>query len=664
MATALAEQQDDAAIRLEEVWRQERARIFTPPPVLTVSQWADLKRVVPSYSAEPGRWVTEKTPYLREVMDCFSNPTVNKVVFMKCSRIGATEGGLNVCGFFIDQDPSPIFIVQPTVDDAKDFSKEQLTPTIEETECLRQRVSGASSRESGNTIQAKVFPGGAIYLVGANSPRGFRRRTARVIILEEVDGYPQSAGTEGDQIKLAERRATTFQHRRKIYINSTPTLKGLSRIEAEFELSDQRRYFVACPYCGYEQTLKWANLRWDDDQPSTAAYLCAGQTVGEGCGVLIPEREKFGMVARGRWQATAPGKSTAGFHINALYSPWISWAELVEEWLAAQGNNEKLQVFINTALGESWEDRGGGMDPDAMYANRRESYPADVPMAGALLTAGVDVQHDRIEIIVRAWARAEESYLVERIILMGDPSADAIWKDLDAVLFEREWQHESGATLKIYSSCVDSGDQTERVLKYCAPRFRRKVYAVKGGSTPGAPFMPKRPSRNNKHRCPLFVLGPNAAKKLIYGRLKITGGNDFTIPVAYRYRFNLLADKDYFEQLTAEKAEKKRVDGQWIVVYTCPAHKRNEVLDCEVYAVAALNLSNMRDRLGSLADKLKAAAEEQKPAEETQADAATEQLEAFDGQDAPPTEQTTAPKQRGRRGFVRGNSGGSGWKIR
>lgn len=587
MATAaidLPRHTDDPTLAIS---RRVGLRVLPPPPKLTVSQWADLHRIVPSYSAEPGRWVTDKTPYLREIMDSFNDPAVNKVVFMKCARIGATEAGLNVIGYFIDQDPSPQFIVQPTVDDAKDFSKEQLTPTIEESDALRNRVREASSRDSGNTILAKVFPGGAIYLVGANSPRGFRRRTARVIVLEEVDGYPPSAGTEGDQVKLAERRATTFQHRRKIYINSTPTLKGMSRIESEYDASDQRRYFVACPDCGHDQTLKFPNLKWDEGQPATAAYMC------EGCGVLIEERHKFGMVAKGHWQATNPGSLTVGFHINALYSPWVSWAELVDEWLAAQGNPEKLQVFINTALGESWEDRGGSLDPDALFANRRESYDG-VPDPAYILTAGADVQHDRIEVVVRAWARQEESYFLERIVLMGDPSADAIWHDLDAVLFDKTWLHESGVEMGIYASCVDSGDQTDRVLGYCALRFRRRVYAVKGGAKFNAPFMPKRPARNNKHRCPLFVLGPNSGKKLLYGRLKIQGANPVD-PCAYRYHWNGSADRDYFDQLTAEKAEKKRVDGQWITVYTCPAHKRNEVLDCELYALAAFNLSNKRE---------------------------------------------------------------------
>jgi phage terminase large subunit GpA-like protein len=210
------------------------------------------------------------------------------------------------------------------------------------------------------------------------------------------------------------------------------------------------------------------------------------------------------------------------------------------------------------------------------------------------------VQHDRIEVIVRGWAKAEESYLIERVVLMGDPSADQIWSDLDSVLLERTYEHESGTRLRIFASCVDSGDQQDRVMRYCAPRFRRRVFCIKGGANYAAPFIPKRPTRNNKHRCPLFLLGTNAGKALLYGRLKIVGTN-LTEPTAYRYRFNMAADRDYFDQLTAEKAERKMLNGRWMTVYTCPAHRRNEVLDCEVYALAALTLSNVpRETLGKL----------------------------------------------------------------
>lgn len=572
------------------MWEEERAKAFEPPPTLTVSQWADLKRIVPAYSADPGRWVTEKTPYLREVMDSFNLPTVNKVVFMKCARIGATEAGLNVLGFYIDQEPSPIFIVQPTVEDAKDFSKEQLTPTLELTECLRTRVSNASSRDSKNTIQAKVFDGGALYLVGANSPRGFRRRTARVIVLEEVDAYPPSAGTEGDQVKLAERRATTYQHRRKIYLNSSPTTKGNSRIEAEFSLSDQRRFHVPCPDCGHRQHLKWGNMRWKDlDAPH---YAC------EGCGVLIPEAQKFRMVQRGEWVAGNPGARTRGYHINALYSPWVSWSELVDEWTEAQGDVAKLQVFVNTALGETWEDRGGGLDAAGLFANRRESYAAEVPAAVDLLTCGIDVQHDRIEAVVRGWGVAEESWLIDRKVWLCDPSTLSAWNEPDAYLL-RDWKRADGATLRVHTTCVDSGDNTQTVYQFCKPRYGRRVYATKGSGEPGKPFLPRRPTFNNKARCALFYLGVNAGKAMLYGRLKIVGEHDFA-SAAYKYHFNLAADQDYFDQLVAEVAKRKSVGGMWVTVYENPRKLRNEVMDCEVLNLAALYLSGQREKLGAL----------------------------------------------------------------
>lgn len=607
--------------RLLRRFRQAEAEGFPPPPPLTVSQWADRHRQVGAYSADPGQWVTDKTPYLREIMDVFNDPAVNRVVFQKCARIGGTEAGLNVVGYFIDHDPSPILIVQPTVDDAKDFSKEQLTPMIEETAPLRVKVAEAKSRDSANTIQAKVFAGGGLYLVGANSPRGFRRRTARIVILEEVDGYPVSARsksvTEGDQVKLAERRATTFQHRRKVYINSTPTIKGLSRIEKEYEASDQRQFHVPCPCCGHEQPLAWRNLKWDEGKPETAAYAC------EGCGVLIPESEKFGMVAKGRWVATNPGRTTVGFHINALYSPWVRWAELVEEWLAAQGDAEKMQVFVNTALGETWEDRGGGLDPEQMWANRREAY-TDVPAAAGLLTAGIDVQHDRLEIVVRAWGARWESWLMERKVVVGDPTGDEVWKLLDAYLLTA-WPHESGAAVRIHTACIDCGDNYHRVLQYAAPRFSRRVFATKGASDPATPFLPKRPSRNNKYRCPIFLLGTNSAKGIVYDRLKILGEHA-EASAAGKYHFNESADRDYFDQLTVEKAERKYVNRRWARVFTCPPHRRNEALDCEVMALAAAHLSGYTEaQLPALAQQI-AASHERKEAAKRQPKADTTPL--------------------------------------
>lgn len=583
MATAALERTHAEEQRQREtlalIEHEERTEGFAPPPILSVSEWADEYRIVPSYSAEPGRWVTAKTPYLREIMDSFSDPGVNKVVFMKCARIGATEAGLNVIGYFIHQEPASIFIVQPTVEDAKDFSKEQLAPTIEETPELRARVTGQASRETGNTIQAKLYPGGSMYLVGANSPRGFRRRTARVIVLEEVDGYPPSAGTEGDQVQLAERRATTYQHRRKIYLNSSPALKGPveeggSRIEAEYESSDQRRFFVACPDCGHEQVLVWGQLRWEGS--AAPEYCCVG------CGVLVPESRKFAMISTGRWVATNPGHSTRGYHINAMYSPWVTWGELRDEFVGAGGDPGKLQVFVNTALGETWEDRGN-LGPAEGLMGRREPYATPTPAGVTCVTMGVDVQPDRIEYVARGWGRGEESWMLERGILLGDPTLHeevngSVWAQLT----------EARARWKVDAMCIDSGYNADEVYRYAKPRYLAHVWVTRGYSEPGKPLVTRRPSRNNRAKCPVFYVGTDTAKDSVYGRLKIA----LPGPLYWHFPITESAGRDYFEQLTAEKRVRKQVNGRWMTQYVCPRGRRNEVLDCEVLNLVALRLLN------------------------------------------------------------------------
>jgi phage terminase large subunit GpA-like protein len=615
-------------------------------------------------SAEPGKWRTERAPYQRGIMDAFSDPRVERVVVMSSAQIGKSECLLNVLGYYIDQDPAPILLMQPTIRDAEEFSKLRVSTMLRDTPRLRNAVKDPRSRDSGNTLLMKEFPGGGLYLAGANAPSAIAGRPIRVVLRDERDRFPASAGTEGDPGAISDKRTSTFWNR-KLGDWSTPTLKGYSQIESLYLEGDQRRYFVPCPDCGEFQTLSWPNLKWDEGKPETAYYCCPA------CGAAIPESQKYRMLARGEWRPGAPLARIASFHLNALYSPWARWGDLAAEWISAQQDMTKLQVFVNTVLGESWEDRGGGLDPESMFANRRESYPAPVPMAAGMLTAGVDVQHDRIEIVVRAWAGAEESFFVERVVLMGDPTTDALWSDLDAVLFDREWRHESGAMLKIFATAIDSGDNTERVMRYCAPRYRRRVFCVKGAANPAAPFMPKRPTRNNKHHCPLFMLGVNQAKALIYGRLKITGGLDFNRPCAYRYRWNLSADRDYFDQLTAEKAERKYLNRLWVMVYTCPAHKRNEVLDCEVYALAALNLSNQRPRLAALAAKMAGPIVEhetyakfvadvsersEKPAPDVANDADTEQ------EPAPAPHKPAPPRKQSP--WVRGRNGGSGWRIK
>jgi phage terminase large subunit GpA-like protein len=387
----------------------DRARLAGrphPDPLLTVSEWADRYRVLSQRaSSEPGRWRTARTPYLKEIMDCLSSSSpVQRVVFMKGSQTGGTEAGNNFIGYVIHEAPGPMMAVAPTVELAKRNSKQRLDPLIEESEVLRERVKERRSRDSGNTVLSKEFRGGVLILTGANSAVGLRSMPARYLFLDEVDGYPGDVEGEGDPILLAERRSATFQ-RRKILLVSTPKTKGLSRIEREYEQSDQRRYFVPCPHCHERQTLELANLCWPEGRPREAEYACAH------CGGLIGERHKTWMLERGEWRPTAPGDGrTAGFHLSSLYSPvgWFSWADAAEMYEQAQNTPDLMKGLVNTVLGLPFEEEAEAPDWQRLY-ERRESYRIGVvPEPGLFLTAGVDVQKDRIEVEVVAGAKKEQ----------------------------------------------------------------------------------------------------------------------------------------------------------------------------------------------------------------------------------------------------------------
>jgi phage terminase large subunit GpA-like protein len=606
-----------AVDRLRAALDESVRRRLAPPPRLVVSAWADRYRVLSrESSAEPGRWRTDRAPYQRGILDAFSDPSIERIVVMSSAQIGKTEILNTLLAFFMAQDPAPILVLQPTLEMAEAWSKDRLAPMLRDTPRLRGLVADARTRNAGNTLLHKEFPGGRITIAGANSPASLASRPIRIVLADEVDRYPSSVGTEGDPIALAFKRTANFWNR-KLLMTSTPTLKGMSRIEAAWMESDQRRYLVPCPDCAFLQAFEWKQLLFDEGEEPM--YVCIG------CGVMIPEERRLEMLRGGDWVAHNPGSRIAGFHINALYSPWARWPDLVAEWKQAQTSVTLLQAFVNLALGESWEDRGGGLDPESLFANRREAY-AGVPSTCAMLTAGVDVQANRLEMVVRGWGASEESWLVDRVILLGDPSGPEVWADLDRALLH-EYPCESGGVMRIHTACIDSGHEQIAVLRFCGPRYRRRVYAVKGGSNHAAPFLPKRPSVNNKLRCPLFLLGTTAAKGTIYGRLKIQGA-----PVAaetraaYKYHFSEAhCDRDYFEQLTAAKAVKQQLARLWTVVYETPPHKRDEVLDCEVYALAALYLSNVpREQLGAAAER-RAAPTAHEPAEEPRTEALTEQ---------------------------------------
>jgi len=549
-----------------------------PEPVLTVSEWSDAHRMLSGKaSAEPGRWSTDRTPYLREIMDTLSasNPC-HRTVFMKGAQIGGTECGNNWIGYVIHHAPAPILVVQPTVEVAKRVSKQRIAPMIESTPALRERVKEARAKDSGNTTFVKEFDGGLLIMTGANSGAGLRSMPIRYLFMDEVDEYPGDVDGQGDPVALAEKRTTTFS-RRKVFLVSTPTIKGLSRIEREFLASDQRRYFVPCPHCGHMDWIRWENIRWSERQPETASLVCIA------CGVLIEERHKIDMLARGEWRATAPSsRLTAGFHLSSLYSPlgWKSWTECVAEFLEVKEDPFRLKTWVNTVLGETWEERGDSVEPEAVLA-RVERYPAEIPRGVGILVASVDVQGDRLECKVKGYGAGEESWLIAVTQFHGDPGTTPVWFELDRFL-QQTFTHESGQKLKIECATIDSGGHhTEQVYRFCKARLARRVFAVRGGNERGKEIVGK-PTMHNRYRTKLFTLCVDSAKDMIYSRLRIgTPGPGYMHLPDW-------TDAEYVAQLTAEKAIRKYVKGRGSVRQWIKTRERNEALDLEVYCLAAL----------------------------------------------------------------------------
>lgn len=556
---------------------------LAPEPALSVSTWADEHRFLSSSaSSEPGRWRTSRTPYLKEIMDCLSpSHPAERVVVMSGAQIGKTECGNNWIGYVIHHSPGPMLMVQPTVEVAKRVSKQRIAPMIEATPALRGRVAESRARDSGNTVQVKEFEGGLLIITGANSGAGLRSMPIRFLFMDEVDEYPGDVDGQGDPVALAEKRTATFA-RRKVLLTSTPTLKGLSRIEREYLESDQRRFFVPCPLCGYAEYLTWRDpahhrIEWEEGHPETAHMVCAG------CGERVEERFKTEMLERGEWRATADAVNrTVGFHLSALYSPlgWKSWAKCAAEFLSAKEDPFRLKTWVNTVLGETWEERGDSVNAGDL-SSRRERFAAEVPTGVGVLVAAVDVQGDRLEAVVKGYGAGEESWLIAFTQLHGDPARAEVWQELDQFL-SQEFEHESGQKLRVETTVIDSGGaHTEHVYRYTRARFSRRVFPVKGGSIAGRPLV-ERPSVHNQYRVPLFVLCVDTGKDVVLSRLRIGS------PGPGYVHLPEWTDEEYLAQLTAEKAIRKYVKGRGAVREWVKLRERNEALDLEVYALAAL----------------------------------------------------------------------------
>lgn len=560
-----------------------------PPPELTLSQWADRYRMLSAESsAEPGRWHTDKAPYQREIMDAIGDAHIRRVVIMCAAQLGKTELLLNILGYFMAYAPAPILVMQPTLDMGQTFSKDRLAPMIRDTPVLRGLVD-VKSRYAGNTILKKNFPGGHITIVGANSATGLASRPIKVLLADEVDRYPGSAGTEGDPLSLAQKRQTTFWDKKTVMV-STPVIKGHSRIETEYNQSTREEWNVPCPECGHYQPFVWANLIFDpDDLQKEIVYKC------ERCGCVANEYRWKQQSQQGRFVAENPGAETRGFHLNTLASTFCGWKEIVQKFIVAkeqldQGNPEGMKVWVNTELGETWEERGEQVEDTELF-NRREIYDAVVPEEVLVLTAGVDVQDDRFEVEIVGWGVGKESWGIRYQKIYGDMLKEQVWEDLDAFL-QTVWCKKDGTALRIISCCIDSGGHhTDQVYRFTKERYERGVWAIKGKGGAEVPYI-RNPTTNNRVKTPLFIIGVDAGKALLCQRLRhnTKGPNYCHFPANEEAGY----DETYFKGLTSEKMVVRFRKGRSVTVWELKdsKYKRNEPLDLRNYATAALEIAN------------------------------------------------------------------------
>lgn len=575
---------------------REIAQIVAPPPILTVSQWADRYRKLSAESAaEPGQWNTDRAPYQREILDAVNDPACEEVVIMSSAQVGKTELILNTIGYYVDYDPAPILVVQPTLDMAQAFSKDRLAPMIRDTPALTDKVKDSKSRDSGNTILHKKFPGGHITMAGANSPASLASRPIRIVLMDETDRYPASAGGEGNPIKLAEKRTNTFWNRKKIKV-STPTIKGESQIEKEFLSGSQEEWCVPCPCCGRFQPYEWGRIHFSD-----ATMECSF------CGEHISEMDWKQQT--GKYIAKFPDRRRKrSFHLNELASPWKHWEEIIRDFqeankeLKENGDINKMKTFINTSLGETWEERGKSADDDSLLS-RRERYEAEIPDGVLLLTAGVDVQDDRFEVEITGWGRGYESWGIRYEKIFGDLEKDETWDRLEEYL-DRELYFASGTSLLLACTCIDTGGHfTTQCYKWLKKMERKgkRIYGIKGMGGPGIPLIHK-VSTNNQYKVKVFILGVDSGKEILMTRLN-------TVDEGPGYcHFPINADRGYNETYIKGINSEQRVvhikDGRPVIKWVKKSGTRNEPLDLRNYSTAAAEI--LRPNWDVLEGKIKA----------------------------------------------------------
>ncbi|MBQ6960859.1 MAG: phage terminase large subunit family protein [Clostridia bacterium] len=557
--------------------------LFRPPSDESVSEWADHNRIIVGKSApEPGPWHTDRAPYQREIMDSFSRRGIHDIVVMSSAQVGKTDMMLNMIGRMIDLDPGPSLLVFPAEDDTDNFSKERLSPTIEATPVLREKVFGGS----GSTIRQKNFPGGFLSMTGAISPGGLKSRPIQNLFCDEVDGYPASAGVEGDPLSLAKKRTQNFAFAKRVF-TSTPTVKQTSRIYKEFLRGTQEEWEIQCAHCGEYSQIVFDDIRFTktvtadingnkEYEVTDAVWRCPN------CQKTMQEHEA--KRAPAKWVAYNPKALQRGvrsFHLNAFVSPWSSWKELCKKFLDSKDDPEMLKTFYNLELGLPFEHKEATAVPDQLYA-RREHYEAEIPDGVLVLTMGIDTQDNRLEYEVRGWGREEESWGIQYGVIPGRADEESTWEALDEVL-DREWKLKNGRKLKLSAAFMDAGGHFyDAVTEHCAARRLKRLYPIRGDNKDDGPLMHK--AKKTKNGLTAFFLNVYVGKRAILynAGVPIPGPRYMHFPD----NENAGYDEFYFRGLISEMVKPVKKRGVYVEEWT-KIYERNEPLDCCNYARCA-----------------------------------------------------------------------------
>ena len=564
-----AEQVESLNARLKESMQQ----VLMPPPDLSLSEWSEnYLYLSPEASSLSGRFRFDRAPYQRECFDALSDPHTRKVVIMAASQTLKTQSVLAYIGYIIHLDPAPILCVQPSNDQAKTFSKDRIDTMIRDVPEIRARVASKRERDGGNTTMHKTFAGGALTIATANSPSALAARPIRYLFFDEVDRYEVTK--EGSAVKIAEKRTTTYWNSKQVLVSS-PADEEVSIIAREYELSDKRIYLVPCHDCGAEQELTWDNVKWIQGEPHTAQYECAH------CSTMWDDIQRNTNVAYGRWEKTNPKSNIAGFHISALYSSFVTLGDLAVEWYNAKDEPEELKVFVNTRLAQTWKTDATTVN-NINWMTRLEEYTPDtIPDQVVLVTAGIDVQVDRLEMEVVGWGIGDESWSIEYLVFYGDPNSVTPWQQLEEAL-HKTYMREDGLELRIEASAVDTGGNATQAVIDFTRKSNRTVWAIKGIAGQGRPIFPASASRYKSFKGNRYYqVGVDTAKERIYAQLKLdkVGAGYCHFPVGY--------DDVYFDGLTSEEYEVKYKRGHPYKIWRVKRGRRNEQLDCRVYATAA-----------------------------------------------------------------------------